>query len=350
MRALCILASLTSIACAAAITASAQSPAEYYRGKDIRIIVGYTSGGGYDSYARAVAQVLGREIPGNPTVIVQNMPGADGLTATNYMAQLAPRDGTAIGFASRNLVVAPLLGLIDPSRVHYDPTQLEWIANLNSEIAVLVVRGDLGIQTIDDLRRQEVTVGASGLTSDNATYPIVINNVLGTRLKVVTGYPGTSEMTLALERGEVGGIGGWAWSSLKVQHPDWIKNKVIVPLLQLGLESAPGLENVPLVLDLVHNDDERRALELVFAPEELGRAFFAPPGSSAQAVQILRDAFAAMVDDPEFKDVAKRARLDIAFTNGDTVQKLVARLNSASPDVSALARRILKRADDQNAQ
>ncbi len=174
--------------------------------------------------------------------------------------------------------------------------------------------------------------------------------MLGTRLKLVTGYPGTNEIALAVERGEVGGNGGWAWSSLKVQHPDWIKTGKIVPLLQLGLEPTPDLEHVPLILDLVHDDAERHALELVFAPEELGRAFFAPPGTPEPIMKVLRDAFASMVSDPTFEDLAKRARLDIEFTDGKAVQDLVMRLNSASPEVGALAHRILKRPDNQGAQ
>lgn len=334
----------------AATPASAQTSADLYRGKQIRILVGYAPGGGYDTYARAVAEALSRNIPGNPSVLVQNMPGADGLALANYMAQLAPRDGTVIALTNRNLVVAPLLGLIDPSSVHYDPIQFDWIGNLNSEVSVVIVKSDLGIRDIEDLRRREVVVGSTGLTSENGIYPYIVNNLLGTRLKVVTGYPSTSGVMLALESGEVGGIGGLSWSSLQVQRPDWIKNKVITPLIQLGLHPAPELANVPLIRDLARTDDEKRALDLIFVPEELGRAFFIPPGSPEQAIGILREAFAALIKDPEFTQVAKSARLDIAFTSGASVQDLVTRLNSAPPSVVELARRLPKRDTDQSGQ
>lgn len=322
---------------------AAQSANEYYRGKEVRILVGYATGGGYDTYARAISQVLGRHLPGKPTVIVQNMPGADGLAVANHMARVAARDGTVIALTNRNLAVAPLLGLVEPSNVQYDPKQFNWLANLNAEVSVLIVRSDLGIRTIEDMRQREVIVGATGLTANNAIYPYVVNNLFGTRLKVVTGYPGTSHLTLALERGEIGGIGGLAWSSLQVQRPDWIEEKKIVPVLQLGLTRVPELKDAPLILDLARSDDERRALELVFAPESLGRPFFAPPQTSPAAVALLREAFAATAVDPDFKAAVERARLDVTFTDGVAVQELVSRLNSTTPEVVELARRAMQR-------
>lgn len=324
-------------------TTAAQPGDEYYRGKEVRILVGYASGGGYDTYARAVSQVLGRHLPGNPTVIVQNMPGADGLALANHMAQRAARDGTIIALTNRNLAVAPLLGLVEASSVQYDPKQFNWLANLNAEVSVLIFRSDAGIKTLDDLRQREVVVGATGLTSNNAVYPYVANNLLGTRLKVVTGYPGTSHLTLALERGEISGIGGLAWSSLQVQRPDWIAEKKVLPVLQLGLTRIPELTDVPFILDLARNDDERRALELVFAPEAMGRPFFAPAETPAAAVALLRKAFAATAADPDFKAAVERARLDVTFTDGAAIQDLVTRLSSTSPEVVQLARRAIQR-------
>lgn len=328
---------------AAPLATAASTPEEYYRGKEVSILVCYASGGGYDAYARAVALVLGRYLPGSPSVIVRNMPGADGLAVVNYMAQRAPKDGTVVALASRNLAVAPLLGSVDRASIRYDPGQFNWIANLNSEASVFIFRSGLGIRTLDDLRQHEVVVGATGLTSNNAVYPYVANNILGTRLKVVIGYPGTSHLTLALERGEIAGIGGLAWSSLQVQRPDWIEEKKVVPVLQLGLTRVPELNDVPFILDLARDEEERRALELVFAPEEMGRPFFAPPETTAPVVDLLRKAFSAVVVDPDFRGAVARGRLDVTFTDGALMQNLVARLSSVGPDIIQLARRVMQR-------
>ena len=326
-----------------AVAAAGQPANEYYRGKEVSILVGYAAGGGYDTFARAVAQVVGRYLPGSPTVIVQNMPGADGLAVANYMAQRAPRDGTVIALTNRELVTAPLLGSIEQSSIQYDPTQFNWIANLNAEVSVFIFRSDHGIRSLDDLRQRDVVVGATGLTSDNAIYPYVANNILGTRLKVVAGYPGTSHLMLALDRGEIDGIGGLSWSSLQVQRPDWIAEKKVVPVLQIGLTSVPELKGVPFILDLAHNDDERHALELVVAPAALGRPFFAPPKTPTPIVALLRQAFAAAAADPDFKVAAERARLEVTFTDGSAVQELVSQLNSTGPEAVQLARHALQR-------
>ncbi|HTI86358.1 MAG TPA: tripartite tricarboxylate transporter substrate-binding protein [Alphaproteobacteria bacterium] len=335
---------IAALALAVATSAQAQSGAgDAFKGKEVRIVVGYATGGGYDNYARIVGPFLGKHIPGNPTVVVQNMPGGDGLAVANYMAQRAPRDGTAIALTNRNLAVAPLLGMIEPANVQYDPKQFVWLANLNSEVSVLIVRSDVGVKTLDDVRSHQVVVGATGLTANNAVYPYVANNVLGTKFKVVSGYPGTSHLLLALERKEVDGIGGLAWSSLKVQRPDWIDKRTIVPVLQLGLSKVPELTNVPLILDLAASDRDRRALELVFAPEELGRPFFAAPQTPNATARALRAAFAAAVADEGFKAAAEKAQLEVSFMDGAKLDGIVQRLNGASPDVVDLAKRVMQR-------
>jgi len=318
--------------------AQAQPGPTFYQGKEIKVVVGYAAGGGYDTYARVVASHLGQHIPGNPTLIVQNMPGADGLAAANFMGRIAPRDGSVIAVTNRNLPVASLLGLVEKSSVQFDPKQFMWLANLNSDVSILAVRADTGIRSIEDLRQRELAVGSTGQTSNNAIYPYVINNTLGTRLRVVTGYPGTSHLTLALERGEIGGIGGWAWSSIQVQRPDWISSRFILPLLLLGSSGPPELKDVPHILDLAGSEEQRRALELVFAPDELGRPFFAPPETPGAAVELLRAGFTAMVKDAEFQKSAEKARLEITFTDGQTLQEKVLKLNSVKPEVVEAAR------------
>jgi tripartite-type tricarboxylate transporter receptor subunit TctC len=320
----------------------AEAASDFYQGKSIQLLVGYAVGGGYDTYGRAVAQVLGRHLPGNPSVIVQNMPGADGLILANYMAQRAPHDGTAIAITNRSLAVSPLLGLVSRSNIRYEPTGLRWLASLNSEVSLLIVHKELGIRRLEDLQGRPIRVGSTGLTSNNAVYPYVLNNLFGTQIKVVTGYPGTSHLALALERNEIDGVAGWAWSSLRLQRPDWLRDGKIELVLQLGVERVPELKDVPLILDLARSDDERHALELIFSPETMGRPFFAPPETPKEAVTLLRDAFAAAVEDPEFRSVAERSGLDITFTRGDAIQRMVARLNAAGPDVVQMAQRAMQ--------
>lgn len=320
-----------------------QSGGDAFKGKELRILVGYDVGGGYDIYARTVANHLARFIPGSPTVVVQNMPGADGLKVADYMYLQAPKDGTVIALTNRNIAVAPILGLVDANSIRYEAQKFYWIANLNSEVSVAVFRTDAGVSSVEDLKKKPIIVGSTGLTANNAVYPYVMNNLIGTQLKVVTGYPGTSAVVLALERGEVQGIGGWAWSSIMVQRPHWIRDKTIVTLLQLGIDKVPELVGVPSIFDFAKNDETRQALQLIFSPDTLGRPFFAPPGISAETGQILRSAFKRLANDPEFQAAAAKAKLEIAFMDGESLEKLVDRLSKASPAAVELAKKITQR-------
>lgn len=318
-----------------------------FKARDVRLLVGYATGGGYDTYARIVGQHIRKHVPGQPTVIVQNMPGADGLTLANHMFARAPRDGSEIALTNRNIAVAPTLGLVDPQTVQYKAEQFYWLANLNTEVSVIVVRRDINVNSIDDLRRRPVIVGATGLTANNAIYPYVTNNLLKTQFKVVTGYPGTSHIVLALERGEIEGIGGWAWSSILVQKPDWVKDKFIVPLLQLGVGKHPDLADVPLIMDFAKGDEDRQALELIFAPEAMGRPFFAPPGLPAGVGPAWRAAFAALMSDKDFIASSEKAKLDVSFTDGQAVQDLVQRLAAVSPTAIELAKKLTQRGNTE---
>lgn len=320
-----------------AADALAQSP------KEVRILVGYASGGGYDAYARVVAQHLGKHLHGAPPVIVQNMPGADGLTVTNYMFTRPAKDGSVIALTNRNIAVAPTLGLIEPKNVQYKADQFYWIANLNAEVSAIVARRDTGIASIEDIKRKPLLVGSTGLTSNNAIYPYVTNNLVGTKMKVVTGYPGTSHIVLALERGEIDGIGGWAWSSIAVQKPTWIADRFILPLMQLSLEKHPDLKDVPLITDFAKSDEDRLALRLIFAPEAMGRPFFGPPGMDPGAGEMLRSAFAEMVKDPDFVASSTKAKLDVSFLDGKSLQAMVADLTRVTPGAIARAKQLTER-------
>jgi tripartite-type tricarboxylate transporter receptor subunit TctC len=334
---------MAGLALVAALPVWAQSPPQF-RGKELRILVGYAAGGGYDIYARAVAQHLGRHIPGNPSVIVQNMPGADGLSVANSIYSQAPKDGTIIAVTNRNIAVAPILGLVDANDIRYDPKKFTWIANLNSEISVALFRADSGVTSIDDLKAKVFIVGSTGLTSNNAVYPYIMNNLIGTKIKVVIGYPGTSDVTLALERGEIQGNGGWAWSSFMVQRPTWLRDKFVVPVLQLSLQRVPELgDTVPSIFDYARDDETRQALELIFSPDTIGRPFFAPPGIPAEATAMLRRAFAALPNDPAFLATAEKTKLDLSYMGGEALQQLVDRIAAATPAAVALATRITQR-------
>ena len=318
-----------------------------FKAQEVRLLVGYASGGGYDTYARIVAQYLGKHIAGNPAVIVQNMPGADGVVVANHVYARAAKDGSTIALTNRNIAVAPLLGLIEPQNVQYKAAEFFWLANLNNEVSVIVVRSDANVKSLDELKQRTVIVGATGLTANNAIYPYVANNLLHTKFKVVTGYPGTSHLVLAVERGEIQGIGGWAWSSILVQKPDWIRDKFVLPLLQLSLEKHPDLANVPLIMEFAKTEDDKQALSLIFAPEAMGRPFFGPPGLQAEAGRVLRAGFAAVVKDPGFTAAAEKAKLDVAFMAGESLEKIVKQLSAASPQAIDLAKKLTQRGNTE---
>lgn len=328
-------------------SAWSESDASAIKSKEIRLLVGYATGGGYDTYARIVAQHLGKHIAGNPTIVVQNMPGADGLTVANHVYARAAKDGSTIALTNRNMAVAPALGLIEPQSVQYKAEEFTWLANLNTEVSVIVVRSDAKVNSIDDLRQRTVIVGSTGLTSNNAIYPYVTNNLIKSRFKVVTGYPGTSHLVLALERGEIEGIGGWAWSSLLVQKPDWIKDRFVVLLLQLAVEKHPELKDVPSIMDFAKSPEDRQALELIFAPEAMGRPFFAPPGLAANVTQALRAGFVGLSKDADFHASAEKAKLDVSFMEGRALQDLVKRLAEASPSAIALAKTLTQKGETE---
>ncbi|HWG05896.1 MAG TPA: hypothetical protein VG271_12860, partial [Beijerinckiaceae bacterium] len=289
--------------------------------KEVKIIVGSGAGGGYDAYARLAAPHLPKYLPGHPNVIVENMPGGGGLKLANYMAQIAPRDGSEIAINDRNLVAAPLLRMVEMDAVHYDATKFVWLANLNSDVSFLIVRASAGVKNIDDLRKKEIIVGAASQTDNNGIFPYISNNLIGTHFKVVNGYPSSSALALAIDRGEIDGVDGFSWSSLQVQRPQWLRDHTVLLLLQLGLKPLPEAPDVPLMLSLAKNDTDRQALELFATLNTLGRPFFGPPQMSDTATAAWRKAFADLVKDETFLATAKKAHLDVIYVDGKTVQQ-----------------------------
>lgn len=326
----------------AVVVALAGASAHAQTRNEFRVVVGSGVGGAYDVYARLVASHLGKYLPGNPTVIVQNMPGGGGLKAANYMAQIAPRDGSVIAIVNRNLIAGNLLDVSERANVQYDPAASTWIGNLTNDVSFAIVRADAGIKTIDDLRRRQVLVGSTTRADNNGLFPIIANNLIGSKFRVVSGYASSGELALALDRGEIEGIVAFSWMSLTVQRPHWLSEQKVRLVMSLGLAPIPQAADVPLMMDQASNPLDRQALELLATVSALSRPFHAPPDLSPDVTARLREAFAKAVADPQFQEMARRERLDVTFTDGAALQETVRRINSARPEVTEAARKAME--------
>jgi tripartite-type tricarboxylate transporter receptor subunit TctC len=322
-----------------AAQAHAQSPADFYKGRTVDLYVGYSVGGGYDLYARVLARHMGRHIPGNPTIVVKNMEGAGSLRLANWLYRVGAKDGSVIATIGRGTGFDPLLG---HQAAQFDATRFTWIGSGNHEVSVCVAyQGSSGVTTFADLRTKEMTVGGTGASSDTDQFPRVLNGVLGTRMKIVSGYPGGNDIVLAMERGEVQGRCGWSWSSVKSTHGAMISERKLIVLLQLSLQKHPELPDVPLVVDLAKTDEERQILTLIFARQVMGRPFLAPPGIPADRTNALRQAFMDTMTDPAFVAEAERAQLEVNPVAGEDLQKLVAEIYRTPPEVAQKAAQLL---------
>lgn len=300
--------------------AAAQTPEQFYKGKTVQMMIGYSAGGGYDVYARLIAKYMGKHIPGQPNVIPQNMTGAGSLKLANYLYSVAPKDGTVMGAIGRGLAFNPILGIPGSK---FDPTKFLWLGSANNEVSVCVAWKTAGITKFDDLYTKQMTVGGTGGGSDTDVFPRVLNGVLGTKMKVITGYPGGNDVGLAMERGEVQGRCGWSWSSVVSTHMNWYKNKDINVLVQLALDKSPDLPDVPLITDLAKDQKQKQTLRLIFARQVMGRPYLAPPGIPKDRADALRTAFMDTMKDPEFLAAAKKADLEITPVSGDKIQSLL---------------------------
>ena len=338
-RALAAAVAAALLAGAPAPVAWAQSPADFYKGKNVELEIGYSVGGGYDLYARTIARHIGRFIPGNPTVVPKNMEGAGSLRLANWLYNAAPKDGTVFGTIGRGTGFDPLLGHKGAS---FDATKFTWIGSANHEVSVCVAWHTSGIASFEDLMTKELTVGGTGSAADTDQFPKIMNGVLGTKMRIVTGYPGGNDVGLAMERGEVKGRCGWSWSSVKSTHPAWITEKKINVLVQLALTKHPDLPDVPLITDLAKTDEDRQVLKLIFARQVMGRPFLAPPGVPADRVAALRKAFMDMMTDKDFLADAEKAQLEINPVAGDEIEKLVKELYGTPPAIAQKAAALLK--------
>jgi len=328
MRVVFSLAVVASLS--AASSATAQSVAEFYSGRQISLTVGSTPGGGYDTQARLVARHLGKHIPGSPTIVVQNMPAAGSLAATNHMYNIAPKDGSAIALVQRGML---LVKNWNPSAVRFDLGKFNWIGSINSEVALTASWHTAPHRTAQDLFEKELVVGATN-GIDPETTPRLLNALIGTKFKVVTGYPGVTEVILAMERGEVQGIGDWSVSSIKAARPDWIPQKKINVLMQIALQKDPEFAQVPFALDFVKNEADRKVMELYLTQKTVARPVLAPPSVPPDRVAALREGFAALAQDKDFLADSAKAKLDVAPVVGAEVDRVIALITSASPETA----------------
>ena len=313
-----------------AACASVSSAQDFYAGKTIRIIVGTGSGGGYDGSARLTARYLGKYIPGNPTFTVENMPGASGLKATNYIYSAAPKDGTVIATVNNAI---PMYEAIGHDGIRFKSTQLNWIGSLLQTPGIIAVWHTSGVKTIEEAKQKTIVIGATGAAGGKATYPALLNNTIGTKFRIVTGYEGSNNIQLAMERGEVQGDGNARLSSWRSTKPDWVRDKKIIPVVQVGLKKDSDLPDVPLLTELAQNDEQRKMFEFASQPVSMQQPFVAPPDIPADRLEQLRRGFDAMTKDPDFRKEAERLDLDIDPVTGEEVQKIVHAIVSTPADI-----------------
>jgi tripartite-type tricarboxylate transporter receptor subunit TctC len=300
--------------------ARAQTPAEFYKGKTVSLYIGFSVGGGYDLYARALARHMGKHIPGNPQIVPRNMEGAGSLRVANFIYQAAPKDGTAFATMGRGSVFGPLFG---QGGAQFDPLRYNWLGSMNDEVSICAAWHASGFTKFDDLRAKEAIFGATGPAEEAVMIGKAMNALIGTKLRTVSGYPGGVEINLAIERGEIDGRCALSWSSVKAAHPSWLAQKKIHVLVQVSFAKHAELPDVPLVLDLAPTDEARQILKIMAARQVMGRPFFAPPELPADRAAALRKAFMDTLRDPDFLAEAQRAKLEITPVSAERVEALL---------------------------
>ena len=318
---------------------AAQSVANFYSGKTVNLSIGFTAGGGYDLYARTVARYMGRYIPGNPSVVPQNMPGAGSLKVVNYLYGVAPKDGTAMAHFAPGIMFEPLLGWSAADARQFDATKFTWLGSVSKEVSVCAFTAASGIKTWEDMQAHQSIIAASGGGAESDVFPTVLRNMFNLPIKLVTGYPGGTEMTLAMERHEVDGRCGWSWTSLLSRSRALLDSKQINLTLQIALQQDkdPHLQGVPLIVNLTKDPQKRAALKLIVSRQAIARPFAAPPGIPADRARALREAFAATMNDAEFLTETKKLSLDVDPVTGAEVEALIREVYASPPEAVKLA-------------
>ncbi len=324
-------------ALAAASPAQADPISDFYHGKTINLVVGTSPGNDYDFRGRLIGRHMGRHIPGEPAIAPQNMPGAGGIKAANYMASIAPKDGTTVHMIMTNMMATQAMHL---SGVEFDTRQFRWIGNTTSTPNVINSWHTSGITNIEQVKTKELVVGAPNRTA-GVIYPTLLNKLAGMKFRIVTGYPGGNEVNIAMERGEVLGRGSNSWASWKSTKPQWLSEKKIFILVQVGLKRDPDLADVPLLIELASNDRDRSLMTFVSAETAISRALVTTPGVPAERVEALRRAFDATMRDPQFLADANKAQMDISPMTGEESQIIADQIANTPADVVAYAHEIL---------
>ncbi len=334
-------AALAGAAVLAASAACAADPAaDFYAGKTVRVLVGFAAGGGYDLYARTLGRYLGKYIPGEPTVVVQNTPGAGSLKVVNYLYNAAPRDGTVLATFARGIVFEPLLGHTEGTQ--FDAARFNWIGSIANEVSVCALMRSRGIATFADMEKTPFRIGASGVGADSDIFPVVLRNLFHLPMKIVTGYQGGAEMVLAMQRHEIDGRCGWSWTSLISRDKAMLDARDIVVTLQIALAKHEDMPDVPLVMDLVHDPRQLAALRLLVSRQNIARPFAAPPDVPPERIAALRRAFDAVMRDPDFVAEARKLGLEVRPVAGSEVQKLFAEISAAPAEALGLAAQLVK--------
>jgi tripartite-type tricarboxylate transporter receptor subunit TctC len=303
--------------------AHAQSVEDFYRGKTVNLIIGYSVGGGYDLYGRLISRHIGKHIPGRPAIVPQNMTGAGSLRAAQYIYSVAPKDGTAFGTFGRTIATTPLL---TPATAQFDGTKFSWLGSVTNEVSACVTWHTSPVKTWNDILTKEVAMGGEGPGADPDVYALLYKNVFGAKMKLVAGYHGTNDVTLAMERGEVDGLCGLSWSTLKARHQQWMNEKKLNIIIQAALRKQPELADVPLASDLTQDREKLQILKLFLASQEIARPFAAPPDIPTDRRAALIRAFDATMKDPEFLAEAQKLNMDINPLNAKGVDDIVAEL------------------------
>jgi tripartite-type tricarboxylate transporter receptor subunit TctC len=306
------------------VGAQAQPVEEFYRGKTMEVVIGFGAGGGNDTYARLLANHIGKHIPGRPNLIPKNMPGAGSFLAVNNVFNIAPRDGTVIALGAPTIALDEKIGT---EGVRFKSSGLNWIGRIDSQIDVLFMSTASPVKTLEDARKTEATIASTGAGSASSNYPTVLNNVVGTKFKLILGYRGSNDAMLAVERGEAEGH-STAWNTLKVAKPEWVSERKINMLVQFALNRHPELGDVPTAIELGRSDEDRQVLKAIMSASEIGTAFFTSPGVPSDRVTALRRAFDATMKDPAFLADAKKAKFSVGPMTGEDVQKLVAEVDA----------------------
>jgi tripartite-type tricarboxylate transporter receptor subunit TctC len=326
MRRLLPVAAALIAACA---PARADSVEDFYKGKTINVVIGFSVGGGYDLYARHLARHIGKHIPGNPNVVPQNMPGAGSLKAANYIFTAAPKDGTYFGTFARTTGINPLL----ESGATFDSRQFSWLGSVTDDVSTCVTSSSTTIKTWHDFITKPSTLGGQGPSSEPDIFARLYKNVFNAPIKLVPGYPGTNEITLAMERGEVDGLCGLSWSTIKTRHAKQLADNKINVLVQAAFKKVPEMGDVPLVMDLTKDKEKLQILKLILAAQEMARPFAAPPGIPADRKAALVKAFDATMKDPEYLADAKKLDIDVNPVSAKSLEDLLAELYATPKDV-----------------